>query len=124
MVQPRLCEAAVGTSQAILSRPRARSPSMPRRLPLLLILALPSALAAQARPAPPTLVRTEAGSCARCTMTLSYVATVGSANDKELINDSGTLLALPSGQLKPKENWFSMKVPIKAAPPPTKRGVT
>ena len=33
-------------------------------------------------------------------------------------------MALPSGQLKPKENWFSMKVPISAAPPPTKRGVT
>ena len=33
-------------------------------------------------------------------------------------------MALPSGQLKPKENWLSMKVPISAAPPPTKRGVT
>ena len=33
-------------------------------------------------------------------------------------------MALPSGQLKPIENWFSMKVPIIAAPPPTKRGVT
>ena len=28
------------------------------------------------------------------------------------------------GQLKPNENWFSMKLPIIAVPPPTKRGVT
>ena len=33
-------------------------------------------------------------------------------------------MALPMGQLKPRENWFSMKFPIIAAPPPTKRGVT
>jgi hypothetical protein len=71
---------------------------MIRTLCMTLILSLPSALAAQARPAPPTLVRMESGSCARCTMTLRYVATVGSANDKELINDTGTLLALPSGE--------------------------
>lgn len=66
---------------------------------LLLIAALlcPLTVQAQVKPAAPALVRTEAGSCARCTMALSYVATVGSANDKELINDSGTLLALPSG---------------------------
>ena len=33
-------------------------------------------------------------------------------------------MALPIGQLKPKENCVSMKCPIIAAPPPTKRGVT
>ena len=33
-------------------------------------------------------------------------------------------MALPIGQLKPKENCVSMKLPIIAAPPPTKRGVT
>ena len=71
---------------------------MIRTLCMTLILALPSVVAAQGKPAPPTLVRTEPGSCARCTMTLSYVATVGSMNDKELINDEGALLALPSGE--------------------------
>jgi len=33
-------------------------------------------------------------------------------------------MALPIGQLKPSENCSSMKCPIIAAPPPTKRGVT
>ena len=33
-------------------------------------------------------------------------------------------MALPIGQLKPKENCSSMKWPIIDAPPPTKRGVT
>ena len=68
------------------------------RLPLIAALLWPLMMQAQAKPTAPTLVRTEPGTCARCTMTLSYVATVGSANDKELVNDSGTLLALPSGE--------------------------
>lgn len=70
---------------------------MRRPLPLLAVLFAPTVLLAQAL-TPPALVRAEAGSCARCTLKLEYVATVGSADDKELLNDRAALLALHDGK--------------------------
>jgi hypothetical protein len=65
---------------------------------LLALANLAINLSAQQPIATPTLVRMEAGTCPRCTLTLERVAVVGSANDAELISDFATPAAPRPGQ--------------------------
>lgn len=70
---------------------------MYRHLAVVLTFVCPLTLPAQTLPKPPAFTRTEPGACRTCNVRLSHVATVGSAEDEELLREGDRLVVLPNG---------------------------
>ncbi len=65
---------------------------------LVMLLVSAGAAWAQGRLIPPALTRLETGSCARCTLRLESVVTIGTADDKELVPENGMPATPRAGQ--------------------------
>lgn len=70
---------------------------MHRFLVVLLIIASPLTLLAQAQSKLPPFTRVEPGACRACVVRMTPVVVVGSAEDKELLREGDRLLALRTG---------------------------